>query len=84
MKGFVKDIEDITVRNKEFRRVALHGQELSARCHGVEAQGGDRDGSAQAQSVLSRGGRDGRGRSRWCSHADQLGLRRSRPCWDES
>jgi hypothetical protein len=36
------------------------------------------------RSVLSRVGRDGRGRSRWSLHDDQRGIRRARPRWDKS
>src|ERR1039458_4665774 len=48
MKGFVKDIEGLAVKND--------GKALPARRHGVKAQGRDRGGSPQARPVLSRRG----------------------------
>ena len=45
MKGFVEDIEALSVENLHFRR-ALYGKELPACRHGVEAHRRDRHGSA--------------------------------------
>ena len=56
MKGFVKDIEGLAVKNDEFRQVLVHRKALPTRRHVVKAQGRDRGGSPQARPVLSRGG----------------------------
>jgi len=47
MKGFVQDLEGLTIKNDEFRRVLYTAKILSARRHGAKAQGRDRNGSPQ-------------------------------------
>ncbi len=59
MKGFVQDIEGIAVKNEEFRRVLYTAKNCQLVVMALKAQGGDRGGSPQARSVLSRGGGDG-------------------------
>ena len=81
MKGFVQNIEDVAVENEDFRRVLYTAKNCQLVVMALKAQRRDRDGGAPARSVLSRGGRDRRGRPRWRSHGDQRGLRRARPGW---
>jgi hypothetical protein len=54
MKGFVQDIEDLAVKNDEFRRVLYRAKHCQLRGHGVKAQGRNRGGSPQTRPVLSR------------------------------
>jgi len=84
MKGFIQDIEGVAVKNEEFRRVIYTAKSCQLVVMALKPKEEIGMESAQARSVLSRGGRDGRGRSQWSSHGDQRGLRRARPCGDET
>jgi hypothetical protein len=45
MKGFVKDIESLAIKNSEFRQVLLHSKALPACHYGIKTQGSNRGGS---------------------------------------
>ena len=83
MKGFVKDIEGLAVKNDDFRQVlytAKYCQLVVMALKPKEEIGAEVHKLDQFFRVEKRTG-DG---SRWRSHGDQSGLCRARPCGDES
>ena len=84
MKGFVQNIEDIAVKNEEFRRVLYTARNCQLVVMALKPKEEIGMEVHKLDQFFRAGGRDGRGRARRRSHGDQRGLRRAGPCWGGS